>query len=197
MKKDKLPSLSQVRAMMRRVAKQYGISRQASNTWRHSTVIWGFASRIAREAEHNGYRVNKKLLKVGCYVHDMGRMVTGSKGSKELQDGIYHFYEGYRIMKQWGYPSLARVCLSHACGGGLSKQTNKRYGFAARNFFPESIEEKIIAYADARTGYKKGTGPMIGPFAKAYQRFKRYDNSGPRLLKNHRFIEKITNKTIS
>jgi len=65
-------------------------------------------------------------------------------------------------------------------------------GFISRNFFPRTIEEKIIAYADARTSYKKGEGPYIGSFNKAYNRFKKYRGVGKRLKENQRFIQKIT-----
>lgn len=192
MRSGNLPTLREIKSLMTKVAREHGIAEQAANTWRHSTVVWRFAQKIARLAERHGYSVDFKLLKVGCYVHDVGRMVTGSKGSKILQAGIYHFYEGYKIMKKWGYPQLARICVCHACGGGLSKKTNKRFGFIARDFFPKSIEEKIIAYADARTSYQKGKGPVIWSMASAYRRFKKYEGAGARLLGTHRFIQKIT-----
>ncbi|MCH7492972.1 HD domain-containing protein, partial [Patescibacteria group bacterium] len=173
------------------------ISQQVNNTWRHSTIVWKFANDIAQQAIKNGYIVDRKLLKVGCYVHDMGRMVTGSKGSKIMMHPIYHLYEGYRILKKRGFPVLARICICHAGGGGLDKITNKKHGFMARDFFPRTMEEKIIAYADARASYRKGQGPYIGSYAKAYNRFRRYRGHGKRLSQAHKFVKEITaNKKI-
>jgi len=190
--KKRLPTLRQLKSLMKKIAKENGIEEQVNNSWCHSTVVWRLANNIARLAKRNGYQINFQLLKVGCYFHDIGRMITGGKGSKELRPAIYHFYEGYQLMKQYGYPQLARICVSHAAGVGLDKQTNKGYGFISRNFFPRTIEEKIIAYADARTSYKKGEGPYIGSFNKAYNRFKKYRGVGKRLKENQLVIQKIT-----
>ena len=192
MKEGKLPTLVQIKKLMVKIASENGIKKQVNNTRRHSVVVWHLADKIACLASKNGYKVDRKFLKVGCYIHDIGRMVTGSKGSKELQPDIFHFYEGYYIMIAHNYPELARICVCHACGAGLDKKINKRYNFIARNFFPRTIEEKIIAYADARTDYKKGKGSYIWPFTKAYNRFKKYSGVGKRLKQNHQFIKRIT-----
>jgi HD superfamily phosphodiesterase len=197
MAKSNLPNLRQVKNKMIAEAKQHHLLKQVGNTWTHSTVVWKYARRIAALAKENGFSININLLKIGCYTHDIGRMITGSKGSQEALPPIYHFYEGYRIMNQWGYPQLARICLCHACGGGLDRATNKKFGFLNRNIFPVSIEEKIIAYADARTDFNKGTGPTIWPIEKAYNRYKIYKGSGSRLLRNHKFILKITDNKIT
>lgn len=182
---------------MVKIAAENGIPSQVNNTWRHSTVVWRFADKIGRLATKNDYQVNLKFLKIACYIHDIGRMVTGSKASKNIKPAIFHFYDGYRLMKKMGYPKLAHVCVSHAAGAGLDKKVNKHYGFIARDFFPKSIEEKIIAYADSRTDYKKGRGPFIHSFNFAYQRFKKYPGCGKRLKENHQFIQTITDYKIS
>lgn len=196
MKKDKLPTLPQIKNLMIRVAAKYRIKKQVNSTWRHSTVVWQLAKKIAGSANKNGYQVNLNFLKAGAYCHDIGRMVTGSGGSKVLSPARNHFFEGYKIMKKAGYPKLARVCVCHALGGGLSKKFNKENGFITRNFFPKIIEEKIIAYADARVYWKKSTGPYIWSFKDAYNRFKKYSGASARLKINHQFIKKITSNKI-
>jgi putative nucleotidyltransferase with HDIG domain len=192
MAKSKIPTLPQIKKLMIKVATEHRIKKQANSTWRHSTVVWQLAKKIAGLAIKNGYQVDLNFLKAGAYCHDIGRMVTGSKGSKVLAPARNHFFEGQRIMKKAGYPKLARVCVCHALGGGLSKKFNKDNGFIARDFFSKTTEEKIIAYADARTYWKKETGPYIWTFMKAYNRFKKYPGAPKRLKKNHQFIKKIT-----
>ena len=187
-----LPTLNQIKSWMEVLATENGISQQVNNTWRHSTIVWEFANDIAQQAIKNSYLIDLKLLKTGCYVHDIGRMVTGSKGSKVLKHPIYHLYEGYRILKKEGFPVLARICVCHTGGGGLDKITNKKHGFMARDFFPRTIEEKIIAYADSRTSYQVGRGSYIGSYAKAYNRFRRYRGHGKRLSQAHKFVKEIT-----
>lgn len=194
--KDKLPTLVQIKRLMQSLAKENRITKQFSNTWRHSTIVWHFAHNIATLAIKNNYDVDLKFLKIICYIHDIGRMITGSKGSKILKPGIFHFYDGYYLMKKLGYPKLASVCVSHATGIGLNKTINKRYGFISKDFFPQSIEEKIIAYADSRTNYKKSVGAFIDSFAFSYNRFKKYPGVGRKLNENHQFIQKITNYQI-
>lgn len=191
----KLPTLWELRSLLRRTAREHGIPSQFKNTWQHSTVDWRFSDRIAKLAMGNGYRVNRKLLKIGCYAHDAGRTIIGGKGSSELRPAVYHFYEGYRLMQRHGYPALARICVSHGGGSGIDRVTNKRHGFINKDFFPRSIEEKIIAYADALATYSKRRGPYIGPFQVAYRRFKKYPGAGPRLLKVRGFIHRITKDT--
>lgn len=195
MVKSRLPTLPQIRKWMIEIATKYGIQKEVANTFKHSVVVWRYADKIAQITERNGYRVDRKLIKIGVYCHDIGRMVVGSKGSKELKPAIFHLYEGYRIMKQKGYPQLARICITHGGGGGLDRVTNKQHGFIARNFYPRTTEEKIIAYSDAITFYKKGVGaftPYSGGFKKAFNRFKKYRGKGKRLQEVHQFIMKIT-----
>ena len=191
MKKGKLPALLQIKKLMINVAAEHGIKKQVKSTWRHSTVVWQLAEKIAGLAIKNGHKVDLNFLKAGAYCHDIGRMVTGSKGSKILAPARNHFFEGYWIMKKAGYPKLARVCLCHALGGGLSKKFNKENGFIVRDFFPRTIEEKIIAYADACVCWKKNIGPYVWSFKQAYNRFKKYPGAGLRLKRNHQFIKKI------
>lgn len=196
MKKDNLPTLAQIRNLMEKFAKQNSIPKQVNNTWRHSTIVWRFAHKIARLAIKNGYSIDLKLLKIACFSHDIGRMITGSKGSKILKPAIFHFYEGYHLMKKLGYLKLARYCISHAAGSGLDKNINMKFGFIAKDFFPKTIEEKILAYADCRANYKKRLGPFIDSFKFTYNRLKKYRGAGKRLKVNHKFIQRITNNKI-
>ncbi|MFA6098524.1 MAG: HD domain-containing protein [Patescibacteria group bacterium] len=197
MKKDSLPPLKKIKKWMFEIAAANKISNQVEDTWRHSKIVWDFAYQIAKYAKANGYTVDLELLKTGCYVHDIGRMKTGSKASKELKHPIFHLYEGYHEMKKRRYPELARICICHAGGSGLDKETNKKYKFIAKDFFPLTIEEKIIAYSDCRTDFKKGVGPVIGPFSKAYKRFSIYSGADERMNNIHNFIKKITANKIS
>ncbi len=193
MKKDKLPSLSQIKNLMNKIARANGIPEQVENTWRHSAVVWRLADRIALLAIKNGYPVDRRLLKLAVYVHDLGRMVTGSAGSKILKDPVYHGYEGYKILKKFGYPKLAEFCRRHLGGSGLPRQVNRRYSFGTSDTLARTLEERILAYSDARTLFIKGRGPSIGSFETAYRRFKVYPyGTGERLRASQRLIKEIT-----
>ncbi|MFA5134731.1 MAG: HD domain-containing protein [Patescibacteria group bacterium] len=189
---SRYPTISTIQRWMRKIAIENGIPKQASNTNDHSKTVWKFARSIMKQARDNGQKINSTMLKTGCYIHDIGRMVTGSQGSKLLKPAIIHCYAGYEIMLKKGYPELARMCVSHAGGSGLDRATNKKNGFLPKNFFPQSAEEKILAYSDARCSYAKKTGPYIGTFKKAYGRFRKYPGAGKRLLTVQNSIKKMT-----
>lgn len=193
MKYGKLPSLTFVRSLLKRLANAHGISKQFNNTWRHSTVEWKFAEKIMRIAQRNGCHVNNRFLQIAFYVHDTGRMTTGSKASKILRPAIFHFYAGYDIWTALDFPALARICVVHAGGAGLDKNTNRRNGFLNKNFFPETTEEKIVSYVDCRSDYSTRKGPYIGSFAEAFKRFCHYPGAAARLKKLQAYISKITN----
>ena len=193
-------SLSAIKSLMKKIAASNSIPGEVNNTWKHSRVVYNFAKKIADLAIKNNYSVNLDYLKPACFVHDIGRMVTGSRGSKEIAPAIYHGLRGYNILKKAGYPeSLAKICLVHLGGAGLDKKTNQKYGiFKNRDTLAQTIEEKIIAYADMRTSFdQKKKKPVITSFNKAYQRFKKYPRQGPLLKKNHQFIKKMTNHQIT
>lgn len=192
----KLPELKTVKSWMRQLASINGIPEQVKDTWDHSTVIWHFADRIARLAISNGYKVDRKFLKVACYIHDIGKMVTGGWASKHLRPEIFHIYEGFYFLHNKGYQNLARVCLSHLCGVGSSKKLNKKFGFENKAYYAESIEEKIVAYVDARTDPKKGVGPYVWPIERPLRQFRKFPGVVPRLKTQHSFILKITNNQI-
>ncbi len=185
-----------MRKIMFTLARQNGIAKQARDTWQHSSLVWSFAEKIVRAAIKNKYRINTNFLRVACYVHDLGRALTGSKASLELLPAIHHAYEGYYLLKHLGYPTLARVCISHVGGTGLDSRTNAEYGFPPVNIFPDSLEECIVAYADCRIGYRKAHGSAIEPFKYAYARFSRYRGAGKRLMQQQKLIRTITGGTI-
>ncbi|MFH0804846.1 MAG: hypothetical protein V1916_01475, partial [Patescibacteria group bacterium] len=140
--------------------------------------------------------VDRNFLKIACYIHDIGKMVTGSWASRHLRPDIFHLYEGYYFMVNKGYENLARVCVCHVCGAGADRQLNRQNGFIPKDFFPRSVEEKIVGYADARTDPKPDVGPYVWPISRPLTQFKKHRGVVPRLRANHRFIQRITGGTI-
>lgn len=196
MSNAKLPSLSDIKEWMVVIARENGIPKQVANTWKHSRLNWLYTDAIAQVLIKNNVKVDRTLLRVACFVHDVGRMKTGSRGTQVLQHPIYHTYIGYRLVKQKGYSEkLARMCVVHMAGSGLDSKTNKQHGFKEKNYFPTTIEEKLLAYADARNSYNPKMGPCIDGFWKAYNRFKRYGGVA-RLQSIHHELKKLTNNKL-
>lgn len=196
-KKGKLPTLTQIKGWMRQLAREHGIPGQVEDTWRHSRVNWSYADAIAKKLIAGGETVDRQFLKIACYLHDIGRMVTGSRSTRALQHPIYHAYEGYRLVRRKGYgEKVARVCIVHMGGSGLSAQINRRHGFQNKDYFPRSIEEKLLAYADARNVWSDAQGSHIGSYSRAYNRFKRYGPGVKRFQAIHHELKEKTDKTL-
>ena len=89
-------------------------------------------------------RINKKLVSIGSLLHDIGRSQS---------HGIFHGVEGAKIIRSLntlGGPELekiARICERHI-GAGVDKKTAKELGLPPKDYIPQTIEEKIIAYSD-------------------------------------------------
>ncbi|MFX1513965.1 MAG: HD domain-containing protein [Promethearchaeota archaeon] len=191
-----LQTLEDIANLLRKTAQKNGISEQFENTWQHSQVVWQFSKWLANQLIENGHPIDIDFLEKACFVHDLGRAVTGSKGSKELQVPIFHGVRGGKILRELGCPKLARVCETHI-GGGITKEEAKKLGLREQDYLPESIEEKIVCYADARVFFDPVTEKdIIKPFQAAYDRFSVYGKSSERLLILEQELESIIRKKI-
>ena len=176
--------IDEIKFHMKKLAEENKIPSQFKDTWNHSSFVWRHAKSIADKAIINGFKLDLYLLKQACFVHDIGRMFTGSKASKELMPSIEHGPLGYKFLSKYD-PKLARSCVAHLGGIGLSK---KESGLS-KDIFANSIEERILAYCDARTQYQNGKIRFL-PYCDAIKRFKKHGYVG-KLLKNEKFIKKL------
>ncbi len=111
----------------------------SKNVVAHSRKVAKIALRVASELMRNGYVVDLELVERGALLHDIGRSVT---------HGLEHGYFGGKIARKGGGgEEVARVVERHVLGG-LSREEAGRMGLPARDFIPETIEEKIVCYAD-------------------------------------------------
>jgi len=104
----------------------------------HTLLVKEKAEEIARKMIKKGIKVDLELVKVGALVHDIGRSLT--------QD-VKHGVAGGRILRDLGHPELAGFAENHI-GGGIPKNEAKKLGLPPRDYLPQTLEEKIVAYAD-------------------------------------------------
>lgn len=89
-------------------------------------------------------KADERLLSLGSLLHDIGR----SK-SHDIDHGII----GAAIIRNCSEiePSLrekiARICETHL-GAGISRKEGGAFGLPEKDYMPESLEEKIVAYCD-------------------------------------------------
>jgi uncharacterized protein len=97
------------------------------------------AIRIANDFKAKGYRVDIKLVEAGALLHDLGRGQT---------HGIEHGVVGGQIARRLGMPmELAHIIERHV-GAGLTVDEARRNNLPRGNYVPETLEEKIVCYAD-------------------------------------------------
>ncbi|MFC2154598.1 TIGR00295 family protein [Candidatus Altiarchaeota archaeon] len=102
----------------------------------HCLAVTELALEIANKIRENGHDVDLEFVESAALLHDIGRSKT-----HDVEHGVV----GAEILKD--YPAYARVCECHL-GAGIDRGEAESIGLPARDYFPESLEEKIITHAD-------------------------------------------------
>ena len=111
----------------------------APNVIEHCKEVASLAVEIANKAKAAGRNVNPELVEVGALLHDFGRCRTHK---------IAHAVEGYRLARTRGIePEISEIIKRHI-GAGISKEEARKLGLPEDDYFPRSLEEKIVAHAD-------------------------------------------------
>ena len=109
------------------------------NIIRHVISVCEKAMDIARKIHDNGHAINLPLVEIGALIHDIGRSRTNK---------IEHAIEGAKIIEELGFSKkLCRIAETHLLGG-LSEEDAMILGLPAKSYLPETLEEKIVCYAD-------------------------------------------------
>ena len=116
---------------------------------RHSRDVADMALEIARR--HPELNIDLDFLEEGAMLHDIGIFMTDAKGiyCNGTDQYIRHGIDGAELLRKEGYPKHARVCERHTGAGITLKQIEEQHlPLPAQDFLPETIEEKLICYAD-------------------------------------------------
>jgi uncharacterized protein len=124
---------------------------------KHSKKVKDVAVEIAKACIMNGVKVNIDLVKVGALLHDIGRSLT--------HDVKHGFYGGV-IAKALNLPEELIKIIERHVGAGIPKDEAHLLGLPKADYVPETIEEKIVAYAD-----KLVIGTKKVEFEKALEEF--------------------------
>lgn len=114
----------------------------------HVTLVTEKAISIARRL--NLPEESIRFIEEAGMLHDIGICKTedkhfGTHGGEYITHGI----TGAEILRSEGYPKHARVAENHTGVGLYVKQIiDRNLPLPHRDFVPESIEEKIISFAD-------------------------------------------------
>lgn len=111
----------------------------APNIIEHCKAVSSLAVEIAGKVKAAGHEVNSELVEVGALLHDFGRCRTHE---------ISHAVEGFKLAKSKGVDSKVSEIIKRHIGAGISKEEARKLGLPEEDYFPHTLEEKIVAHAD-------------------------------------------------
>ncbi|NWF87088.1 TIGR00295 family protein [Candidatus Bathyarchaeota archaeon] len=147
-----LPSREQALQFLR----QSGCSR---NVVKHCEAVAELAVEIAKACKKNGVEVDLELVEIGALLHDIGRAKTHS---------VHHAVVGAKIAKSLGLSEPLISIIKRHVGGGITANEAKKLGWSNSIYIPQTIEEKIVSYAD-----KLIEGSKRVPIERAIDNFSR------------------------
>lgn len=115
----------------------------------HSRNVACFALSIVRK--HGEWGVDEDFVFRAAMLHDIGIYLCDAKGIEcfGTEPYIRHGILGAEILRREGLPREARIAERHT-GAGLSREDIVREALPLphKDFLPETLEEKVICYAD-------------------------------------------------
>jgi uncharacterized protein len=116
---------------------------------KHSEYV---AQKVLEIAEaHPEFHLDRQFLYEAAMLHDIGILYVDAPGicCHGTKPYICHGMLGAELLRNEGLPAHARVAERHT-GTGLTKEEILRQSLPLppRDFVPETLEEKIICYAD-------------------------------------------------
>lgn len=114
---------------------------------RHCVAVSRVAARVSSMIAARRI-IDVRLLKVGALLHDIGRYKT--------QDPILHGVEGYLLLSGLGHHREAFICASHVIWGMPGREA-VLYGLPEQDFFPRTLEERLIPMIDSVVEFDRPT----------------------------------------
>ena len=115
----------------------------------HAKKVTEFALELSKK--HPELSLDNNFIEEAAMLHDIGIFLTNAprihcNGEEEY---ICHGYLGAELLRKEGFPRHARVCERHT-GTGLTKEQiiENRWNIPHSDFTPETLEEKLICFAD-------------------------------------------------
>lgn len=143
----------------------------------HSTLVTKRAVRICDL--HPELLLDRQFIIEAAMLHDIGIFKCNAPGIYCFGSEPYliHGRIGAELLRAEGYPKHARVCERHT-GAGITKEEIIRLNLPLphQDFLPETIEEKVICYADK---FFSKTHPEVEKtIEQAEQSLKRFGEEG-------------------
>jgi len=139
----------------------------------HCIAVTDFALQIARRLQSKGYVIDLGLVEAGGLLHDLGR------GKSHNVD---HGVVGAEIAQTIGLPQAVIDIIERHVGAGITHEEAQWFGWPKDNYTPQTLEEKVVCYADKRIDHDQVT-----PIQVEIERLQRcgFDKGAERVRRLH------------
>lgn len=128
----------------------------------HSRMVADMSLTLGRRLLARGTDVDMRFVEEGAMLHDIGIFLCDAPSihCHGTDPYIRHGVLGAELLRREGFPRHARICERHT-GTGLTPDNIRRQHLPlpAEDMLPETIEEKLICYADKF--YSKSGDPAV------------------------------------
>lgn len=145
---------------------------------RHTKTVAALAVKIAEACRKKGLEVDTQLVEIGALLHDIGRSKTHS---------VNHVLAGVKIAKSLGLPASVISIIERHAGSGISRDEAQRLGWPVKDYIPQTLEEKIVTYAD-----KLIEGSKTVPIEQVLEKFSRDSLPQSSILRMKRLHEEFS-----
>jgi len=128
----KLPEKTQAIALLRKTG-------CPQNVIEHCLSVAALAVEIAETCAKQGVAVNLHLVETGALLHDIGRAKT-----HDVRHGVI----GSGMVAELGLPDAVALIVERHVGAGITQEEAVKLGLPPRDYVPQTLEEKIVCYAD-------------------------------------------------
>ena len=101
--------------------------------------------------QHPELHINRQFVEEAAMLHDIGIFKCNAPGIQcfGTEPYICHGRIGAAMLRAEGFPRHARVCERHT-GAGITRSQiiTQKLPLPQQDFLPETMEEKVICYAD-------------------------------------------------
>ncbi|MCS7121457.1 MAG: TIGR00295 family protein [Archaeoglobaceae archaeon] len=120
------------------------------NIRKHCIAVAKTALEIADAAKKRGYNVDVNAVLIGALLHDIGRAITN--------DPFKHFLMSAKILEKEGFSEKLIKIVERHFSAGLKAEEAEKLGLEKKDYMPETLEEKIVSFADNITFGDKKVG---------------------------------------
>ncbi len=131
---NKLPSREQAIEILKR-------NHCSEKVIQHTQAVSALAVELAGQLQAKNHKVNMELVEIGALLHDLGRSQTHS---------VDHAIVGAKLAQQEGLPEELVCIIKRHVGAGITSEEAQWLGWPKDSYIPQTLEEKIVCYADKR-----------------------------------------------